>query len=183
MNYFINITVLPDPEFPESVLLNALFAKLHRALVNVGQGEIGISFPSVAKFLGNQIRLHGTNEALERLMQQPWLKGLRDYTQVSDILLVPAITKYRVVKRIQAKSNIERLLRRSIKRGLSEADAEARRAKMQEQHLKQPFLQLKSHSTGQSFRLFIEHGKLVDEPIGGGFSAYGLSVSATIPWF
>lgn len=183
MNYFVNITVLPDPEFPETVLLNALFAKLHRALVNVGQGEIGVSFPSVVKFLGNQIRLHGTHAALERLMAEPWLKGLRDYTQVTDILLVPTITKYRVVKRMQAKSNIDRLLRRAIRRGLSEADAEIRRAKMQDQHLKQPFLQLRSQSTGQSFRLFIEHGKLVDEPVGGGFSAYGLSVAATIPWF
>lgn len=183
MNHYINITVLPDPEFRETVLLNALFAKLHRALVIAGQGEIGISFPLVKKILGNQIRLHGTNAALERLMAEPWLKGLRDYTQVSEILVVPAVTKHCVVKRVQAKSNIDRLLRRSIKRGLSEGDAEVRRANMQEQHLKQPFLQLKSQSTEQAFRLFVEHGKLVDEPIGGSFSAYGLSSQATIPWF
>jgi CRISPR-associated endonuclease Csy4 len=183
MNHYINITVLPDPEFPETVLLNALFAKLHRTLVSVGQGEIGISFPQVKKNLGNQLRLHGTAAALERFMEEPWLKGLRDYTQVSTVLLVPAITKYRVVKRVQAKSNIDRLLRRATKRGLSEDDAKTRRATFQEQHLKQPFLQLKSQSTEQNFRLFIEHSELINAPVNGFFSTYGLSSSATIPWF
>jgi len=52
-----------------------------------------------------------------------------------------------------------------------------------EQHLKEPFVQLKSQSSAQSFRLFIQQGKLLDLPVEGEFSAYALSSKATIPWF
>ena len=46
-----------------------------------------------------------------------------------------------------------------------------------------PFVQLRSTSTGQSFRLFIEQGATQDNPTLGDFNAYGLSQRATIPWF
>ena len=46
-----------------------------------------------------------------------------------------------------------------------------------------PFLQVKSASTGQHFRLFVEHGQLQEQSCSGGFSLYGLSATTTIPWF
>lgn len=45
MDYFLDIRVLPDPEFSEEMLMAALFAKLHRALGARGKGDIGVSFP------------------------------------------------------------------------------------------------------------------------------------------
>ncbi|WP_152482130.1 type I-F CRISPR-associated endoribonuclease Cas6/Csy4, partial [Dickeya sp. DW 0440] len=36
---------------------------------------------------------------------------------------------------------------------------------------------------GQPFLLFVEHGPLQDTPVAGVFSSYGLSATATIPWF
>ena len=39
MNYYWEIRVLPDPEFKETVLMNALFAKLHRALVSCPEAD------------------------------------------------------------------------------------------------------------------------------------------------
>lgn len=183
MNYYIDIKVLADPEFEATTLLNALFAKLHRALASHGQGEIGISFPMADKSLGEHIRLHGTQAALMRLEQAEWLKGLRDYTDVSPSLAVPAVTQHRVIKRVQAKSNVERVIRRALKRGLSSAEADVRRENMKRRTLANPYLQIKSLSTGQEFRLFIDQGQLVTEPVAGAFSAYGLSDKATVPWF
>lgn len=184
MNYYIDIKVLPDTEFSPSLLMNALFAKLHRALVEAGQGEVGVSFPQVQKTLGDTVRLHGSQGALQRLMRISWLKGLTDYTSVTAITTVPDNCKHRVVRRVQAKSSVDRMYRRSVRKGwLSTEEAEARMNAGKEQLLKLPFVQLKSHSSGQYFRLFIQHGKLLDSPVTGEFSAYALSDVATIPWF
>lgn len=184
MNYYIDIKVLPDQEFTPSLLMNALFAKFHRALVETGHGEIGVSFPQEQKTLGDKLRLHGNQSALQRLMDINWLKGLTDYTSVTPLTPAPDNCQYRVVKRVQAKSSVERLYRRSVKKGwLTEEQADIRMNAGKEQHLKHPFVQLKSHSSGQAFRLFIEQGKLLDAPQAGKFSDYGLSGDATIPWF
>jgi CRISPR-associated endonuclease Csy4 len=184
MNNYIEIKLLPDTEFSSSLLMNALFAKLHRALAEAGHGEVGVSFPQAQKTLGDTIRLHGSQGALQRLMNVGWLKGLTDYTHVTAITAVPDNCKHRVVKRVQAKSSAERMYRRSVKKGwLSAEEAEARMATGKDQQLKLPFVQLKSRSTEQSFRLFIQQGKTLDSPVAGEFSAYGLSDVATIPWF
>lgn len=184
MNHYIEIRVLPDPEFKANVLLNALFAKLHRALSDAGRSEIGVSFPNASKVLGDCIRLHGSQEALQRLMELGWLKGLSDYTTVSTILPVPDKCQYRVVLRVQAKSSVERLYRRSVKNGrLTAEEAEAKINAGKDQLLKQPFIQLKSQSSGQTFRLFIQQGKLSGSSLPGRFSNYGLSDTATVPWF
>ncbi len=42
---------------------------------------------------------------------------------------------------------------------------------------------MKSLSSQQQFKLFIRHGDLLTEPVKGEFSSYGLSATATIPWF
>jgi CRISPR-associated endonuclease Csy4 len=184
MGYYIEIKLLPDPEFTSSVLMNALFAKLHRALAEAGHGEIGVSFPQAQKTLGDTVRLHGDQDALERLMAIGWLKGLTDYTHVTAVAAVPDNCKHRVVKRVQAKSSVERMYRRSVKKGwLSAEEAEVKMNVGKEQQLKLPYIQLKSGSTGQTFRLFIQQGKIVDSPMAGNFSAYALSDAATIPWF
>jgi len=49
--------------------------------------------------------------------------------------------------------------------------------------LKEPFIRLKSTSTNQRYLLFIQQGKVVEEPITGDFNTYGLSKNATVPWF
>lgn len=184
MGHYIEIRLLPDPEFSASLLMNALFAKFHRALVGAGLGEVGVSFPQAQKTLGDSIRLHGSRNSLQRISEINWLKGLTDYTSVTAITPVPANCQYRVVTRVQAKSSVERMYRRSVKKGwMTTEEAEKRMCGSKEHHLKQPFVQLKSQSSEQSFRLFIQQGKLLVSPVIGEFSAYGLSHEATIPWF
>lgn len=155
-----------------------------RELVEAGHGEVGVSFPQAQKTLGDCIRLHGSQGALQRFMEISWLKGLTDYTSVTAITAVPDNCRYRVVKRVQAKSSVERMYRRSIRKGwLTTEEADTKINAGKEQQLKLPFVQLKSHSSGQLFRLFIQQGKLLDTPMKGEFSAYTLSDAATIPWF
>ena len=64
MDKYIDITLMPDPEFETQQLMNALFSKLHRAIGEAAPGEIGVSFPKAGKRLGDQLRLHGTQESL-----------------------------------------------------------------------------------------------------------------------
>lgn len=184
MDHYIEIRLKPDPEFSDSILMNALFAKLHRVLVEKGEGQVGVSFPKADRNLGDAIRLHGSLEVLERLASHNWMQGLRDYAAGSRIQTIPTTCQYRIVKRVQTKSSPTRLLRRSVKKGwMTEAEAEEKLKGSRAQHLKDPFIQMKSQSTGQAFRLFIQQGPLVDSPQSGRFNAYGLSNEATIPWF
>ncbi|MGB9098113.1 type I-F CRISPR-associated endoribonuclease Cas6/Csy4 [Erwinia sp.] len=184
MDHYIEIRLLPDPEFSATILMEALFAKLHRALGSTAQGAIGVSFPVAGKTLGDRLRLHGTYAALSKLDALSWRKGLRDNTDDSGILPVPQTTQFRTVRRVQLKSSAERLRRRSVRKGwLSEEEAILRIPDAREKRSSLPFIRLRSSSSNQHFLLFIEQGKIVAQAVPGEFSVYGLSNLATVPWF
>lgn len=187
MDSYIELQLLPDPEFPANTLMNALFAKLHRGLVSNGEGRIGVSFPDVEQKgigLGGRLRLHGMAADLERLMASNWLQGMRDHLSCSPLSPVPANAAYRVVQRVQAKSSPERERRRLIARkGISAEAAVQAIPDSAAEMLRLPYVLLTSQSTQQQFRLFVEHLPVQKEPVRGAFSAYGLSSTATVPWF
>ncbi len=146
--------------------------------------DIGVSFPEFdKKYLGSCIRVHGIQAVLINLMGTGWLKGLRDYTEQSEIQPTPVTTQYCLVKRIQTKSNVERLYRRSISKGsITEELAKEKISSNQGRTLNLPFLELQSSSTKQKFSLFIKH-EPQEKAVVGKFNTYGLSNTATIPWF
>lgn len=187
MDSYIELQLLPDPEFHVTTLMNALFAKLHRGLVSHGEGRIGISFPDVAQKgvgLGSRLRLHGQAADLKRLMSANWLQGMRDHIASTPVAPVPAGASHRFVRRVQAKSNPERMRRRLMARkGVSQDEALQRIPDSLAQRLDFPYLELASQSTGQPFLLFVEHRAEQATPVQGTYSAYGLSRGATIPWF
>ena len=187
MDLYLDIRLLPDPEFPMPVLMNALFAKLHRALVQLASSRIGLSFPKVDSkrpMLGECLRLHGSGDHLQQLMDHPWLTGMHDHVALSEMAPVPENTAHRIVRRVQVKSSPERLRRRLMRRkGLSEREAWQAIPDEQARFSSLPFVTLNSQSTGQQFRLFIEHQTPINKPIGGTFNTYGLSLGATVPWF
>lgn len=187
MNHYVDIRLLPDPEFPATTLMNALFSKLHRGLVSHGAGDIGISFPDVRaniKGLGERLRLHGSLAPLQTFLDSDWLRGMRDHVSLKGPGPVPEDVRYRVVRRVQAHSSPERARRRLIARkGISPESALARIPDSTAESLDLPFVLLNSSSTGQHFRLFIDQGEVLDRPQPGEFSAYGLSATGTIPWF
>lgn len=188
MDHYIDIHLRTEPEFASHQLMQALYAKLHRALVQLGRDDIGVSFPAFKEalpILGIHLRLHGSASSLNTLMDSGWLGGMRDHLRVSTVQPLPAAVRHRRVGRVQAKSNPERLRRRAMRRhGI---DAEAARQRIPDdaaETLRLPFVQMGSLSTGQSsFPLFIQHGPIQGEAAAGTFNCYGLSKEATIPWF
>ena len=187
MDHYLDIRLRPDPELASSHVMDALFSKLHLALAARQAGDIGISFPRVVTGragLGDVLRLHGGAAALGALMATPWLAGLLDHLQASGIAAVPAGSQHRVVQRVQAKSSAERIRRRQMRRhGYDETQARERVPDSVERTLALPYVNLRSTSTVQAFRLFIAHGPQLAAPQAGTFSAYGLSPQATVPWF
>ena len=188
MNQYIDIELIPDPEFPPPVLMGALFGKLHRVLVALEASSIGVSFPGYAerpRTLGARLRLHGSRSVLEDLMSRDWLSGMHDHVSVSAIGTVPTEgVQHRVVRRRQLKTNAERLRRRRARRhGETLEQARAHIPDAVERKTNLPYVTLRSASTGERFSLFVEHGEPQDQPRAGSFSRYGLSRGATIPWF
>lgn len=195
MDTFQDLRILPSPDFTGSELLSAVFQNVHKALAAHGHGQVGVSFPqySIERIidghtkcppsLGSIIRLHGLARNLAVVVAEPCLARLRDYIQIAPPQSVPQSPCYRSVRRVQAKTSAARLLRRSVRKGwITEAEASARLKLANDVKLNLPYLQLSSASTGQRLRVYIELGPIMDRPIEGEFSSYGLSSTATIPW-
>ncbi|MBK1726029.1 type I-F CRISPR-associated endoribonuclease Cas6/Csy4 [Halorhodospira neutriphila] len=186
MDHYLDIRLEPDPEFPAPTLMGALVSKLHRALVELGANDIGISLPEHERYppLGATLRLHGSVSRLQALMEIQWLKGMRDHVTLDGIKPVPADVTHRVVRRRQYKTNPERLRRRRMRRHNESYEEAARRIPdAVERQVTTPYVVVRSRSSGQAFALFIEHGDCQDAPVTGVFSTYGLSKEATVPWF
>jgi CRISPR-associated endonuclease Csy4 len=187
MDHYFDIRIRPDPEFGPEQLMSALFSKLHRVLAECDSHDIGVSFPEVEPkrpTLGGHLRLHGESPALQRLMATNWLAGMRDHIHLGEIQAIPSRVSHRAVTRVQAKSNADRIRRRQMRRhGLSELEVQERIPDFVETHLTLPFVSIRSRSTKQTFRLFIEHGASKDVAQPGLFNFYGLGNGATIPWF
>lgn len=113
LTHYVELALLPDPEFPVPQLMNALYAKLHRALcdvraINPAGSGVGLSFPrhqeGVRRSLGSVVRLHGSGTALDELMALPWLKGMRDHLEQPqpELLKVPDTCQgHRVVRLVR----------------------------------------------------------------------------------
>lgn len=188
MDHYVDVEVRPDPEFGSSQLMSALYSKLHRALVVQNGQHIGMSLPDVdaqaTPLPGMRLRLHGTFTTLSALLASDWLAGMRDHVVLTLPTPIPDNAQHRIVRRVQVKSSPERLRRRLMRRhDLDEQTARQRIPDDLARFTRLPFLQLRSTSTGQTFRLFIEHGPIQPNSVLGDFNSYGLSQGATIPWF
>jgi len=185
--HYIDLTVIPDEESSVPQLMATLYEKLHLTLVKAQTDSVGVSFPNyrrIAKMLGSVLRLHASEEMLYALMANDWLKGLRDYVNVTAITLVPADALHRTVYRKQFKTNVDRLRRRRMKRkGETMQDAITAIPDEVARNPDLPYVWMHSLSTKQRFCLFIGMGRTQKAPSAGRFSCYGLSNEATVPWF
>lgn len=186
MDHYLDIKLLPDPEFATTLLMNAAYNKLHRGLVKLQCDDIGVSFPGYdasMRILGDRIRLHGSVVRLSELMEAGWLTGMTDHVQLGKISPIPEHSQPIKVRRVQAKSSVERLRRRQMRRhNLSREEVVARIPDSVEERLTLPYLVLKSKSTEQQFRLFVRQERATTAE-SGTFNAYGLSGTATLPSF
>jgi CRISPR-associated endonuclease Csy4 len=184
MNFYIDIVLKPDAQMPVNRFLNALYTQLHKVLFDLGSNNIGVSFPAHHVLLGNCLRIHGTQQALDRLQAQDWLARLADNCKVSEICEVPAnIQAYRTVFRIQttmSQSKLKRLLKRG---SITEEEAKGYKAKLFTKGLDNAYVELESASNGHKHRRYIAFGALQSTPTAGVFDTFGLSKTATVPWF
>lgn len=184
MEHYIELLFRADEEVPLYFIRNKVFAKLHKALHDGKQNSVGISFPNYNTKLGDLIRLHGDRGSLQALQQIKWLGGLSGYCEVSDMQPAPEqVEGYRTVSRIQQNMTNAKLKRLITRRSISDDEVKNYKARMLTSGLDNPYLELQSASTGEKYRIYIAFGDLKDEPILGEFNHFGLSKTATVPWF
>jgi len=212
MNFYQEITLLPDTEVNLGLIWQKTYQQLHLALaenkISEHESAIGVSFPKYGDKpfpLGDKLRLFASTEAqLQQLDVGRWLNRLTDYTHFTSIRAVPSnIDGLVCFKRKQFKSaaKIEADIER---RALYQAEKDHRpiedvRADLVAQKYDGkcdlPFVymtSLSSYKDGGSsdrkkFRLFIEKEN-VEKAQAGAFNCYGLSSrnpdkQATVPWF
>jgi CRISPR-associated endonuclease Csy4 len=183
MNHYIDILIKPDEEMRENVLLNKVYTKLHKALFSLNTTDIGVSFPKYKVILGNEIRMHGAEKKLAELQATNWLGSLSGYCEVSAIQVIPDEVLYRTISRKQSNMT-EAKLRRLIKRGaIAQEEIKGYKAKMFQQSLDNPYLELESVSNGHKHRRYLAFGELTESINSGEFDFFGLSKMASIPWF
>lgn len=194
MKYYIEITLQPSAEIPLHFLWEKLYQQVHLALVEMqeddGKVAVGVSFPQYDEKrnqLGSTLRLFGlTIQELEQLDLTKWLSRLMDYVHMTTIRDVPANCRFSLFKRLQpVKSNAKkiRMAKRKAKReNISIEEAFELLGKHKEEIIKAPFINIKSLSSEQRYRLLI--GKMSSKDYcQGKFSTYGLSSVATVPIF
>ena len=191
MKHYCDITLLPDAEANLGFLWQKVYQQIHLALVENKVGEnhslVAVSFPeygSKAFPLGSKLRLLAEEATwLEGLNLSKWLNRLSDYCHYTSIKPIPAVTEYAGFRRKQFSSNVERLARRRAKRkSESYEQALAHFDGFENEQSKLPYINLKSLSKGEQWRLIIE--KEVNlSVVAGSFNCYGLSITATVPWF
>jgi CRISPR-associated endonuclease Csy4 len=183
MDYYLDIKIVPDEEVPIYFIRNKLYSKFHKALFTLNSTDIGVSFPNYKDKLGDVIRLHSTENSLFKLQNTNWLGGLSGYCDVSSIQTVPDEVFYRTISRKQSNMT-EAKLRRLIKRGsISQDEIKGYKAKMFQQSLDNPYLELESASNGHKHRRYLAFGEPSHSKTLGEFDFFGLSKTASIPWF
>lgn len=196
MKRYVEITLLPTDDIGHYFLWSKVYQQLHLALVELtaGQGgSVGFSFPEYSAKqprLGRKLRVFASTESqLAQCNVQKWLERLSDYCHISSIRTVPEQTRYAIFSRKQCVNNPERLARRRAKRkGETFEQALAHFAGFEGEFTYLPFVTIESLSTraaeevNHRFKLFVTQ-QLVLKPHEGIFNCYGLSKTATVPWF
>jgi CRISPR-associated endonuclease Csy4 len=188
-DHYIDIQLRTDPEIPPHQVMAELYGRLHLRLAAMRSTDIGVSFPGYRRSpaqLGSVLRVIGSASALSNLLGSngAWLGAVGELVQIQAVQPVPATARYRTLRRVQAKSSPARLRRRQMKRhGLSETEALTQVPDSAAEYLTLPFIQLRSASTGQNFRLFLALGEEQEDSRSGQFNSYGLSPNNTLPWF
>lgn len=203
MQYYIELTLLPDEDTSAYFLWSKVYTQLHIAFVeHIDEKEkipFGVSFPQYGinrqkniGFLGKKIRIFANTEAeLHQLNLGKWLERLVDYVHVTQPRDVPhaKVTGFTNYFRVNPKMNLEeRIAHQAQRRNISLNQARQHFKEYIDHPIVEPYVSLKSLSAKREenidrpYRLYI--GKSVaDEAKEGTFGTYGLSRFSTIPEF
>lgn len=203
MQYYIELTLLPNEDTSAYFLWSKVYTQLHIAFAEHSneQGRIsfGVSFPQYRMneqkkigFLGTKIRVFASSESqLQQLNLGKWLERFIDYVHITQPREVPQakVNGHAHYYRVNPKMSIEeRIVHQAQRRNISLDEAKQHFKRYIEQPIIEPYVSLKSLSAKREqnidrpYRLYI--GKsLVDEAKDGEFGTYGLSRVATVPEF
>ncbi len=201
MKYYQDITLLPDADVNLGFLWHKVFLQIHIGLADNkqtdGTSAIAVSFPDYEYKEGTYIRfplgkklrlLANTEEQIHHFDAGKRLSRLIDYCHIKSIKSVPNVSKYSCFSRKQVKSAAKKV--ESLASHLNKPVEEVLKFRKENDlyhGCTLPFIHMESQEvtdTGQKnkFRLFIEQ-RFYDTPVQGDFDCYGLSKTATIPWF
>ncbi|MCI3878731.1 type I-F CRISPR-associated endoribonuclease Cas6/Csy4 [Acinetobacter higginsii] len=203
MQYYIELTLLPNEDTSAYFLWSKVYTQLHIAFVeHLDKKEkipFGVSFPQYRinqqkniGFLGKKIRIFANTEAeLWQLNLGKWLERFVDYVHFTQPREVPQakITGYAHYFRVNPKMNLEeRITHQAQRHNISLDQARQHFKQYIDQPVVEPYVSLKSLSAKREenidrpYRLYI--GKSVaDEAKDGTFGTYGLSRFSTVPEF
>jgi CRISPR-associated endonuclease Csy4 len=185
--HYVDFKGIPDPETSPSQVLEKLYERLHLALVQHRLDNIGISFPEYSlnpRTLGPVLRLHSDESTLTQLIATDWLRGVRDHVRMTPVAPTPETALHRTVQRKQFKTSVERLRRRRMRRKGETAEQATQAIPTTAEHCPNlPYLHARSRSNGHAYCLFIATGPTQQQAVPGTFNSYGLSGTATVPWF
>ena len=195
MKYYIELTLMDNPDFNLYTLWSKVYTQLHLAFVeqkdSLEKIAYGVSFPryrlSTDKgigFLGDKLRIfaHSAQE-LEQLNLNQWLARLNDYVHITAPRDTPHNVSYGIYSRAVPKDSVEkRILHQAQRRNISITEASTHFKGHVYTPLIVPFISLKSLSGQHIFKLHIKK-TLTDEASMGKFGTYGLSKTVTVPEF
>ena len=188
MDHYIDIELFPKKELRENILLDQLYTEFHNRLYDLNLTTVGVSFPNYRKKLGDLFRIHGSQESLETLQSEQWIKKYEKNYHVSKIKPISKSVKYRTIARVQqtmSQSKLRRLIKRveEGKGGINSEDIKKYKIEMLQGGLDNPYVELVSGSNGKRHRRFIKFGDIQDSEVKGEFDLFGLSKVSTVPWF
>ncbi|STY80356.1 type I-F CRISPR-associated endoribonuclease Cas6/Csy4 [Moraxella catarrhalis] len=196
MNYYLELTIIGNPELTPYQIWSKLYTQLHLAFVEQKDAQdktvYGVSFPQYRTladkkiaYLGYKLRVFApTEQALSALNLNKWLERLTDYIHISSIRSVPNDIKgYANYYRATPKMILdERITHQAKRHGVPYHKAAERFEGYKEQSLVYPHIQLTSQTNHQSYPLYI--GKQTAEVLTDGrFGTYGLSRTSSVPEF
>jgi CRISPR-associated endonuclease Csy4 len=184
---YLELKIVPRGGVTFGFVMRKVFTELHGALVDKGDGMIGLSFPKYSVGdgrVGNIIRAFAKSEEdLKRMSLQHRMRRLSDYVEISDVRDVPCCTPYERFSRAKGFS-INAYIRRRMKRHgetREQAEAIAKKA-MAARKTNHPFIMVDSSSTGQRAFVHVKRSTAKDEG-DWKFNSYGLSNTAAVPAF
>lgn len=198
MNFYQEITLIPDAEISPYFLWSKVYNQLHIALADVknkhGIDSIGISFPNYKyeekdgktfATLGNKLRVFAnTADEIDKLALAVWLARLIDYVHLTTVKEVgDKATGNVVVRRYRYKDFDKKVAEFAQFKGISKKDALAHCLEHKRAIKRYPFISLQSKTNQFDYKLSIwqENAK---EAKTGSFNTYGInnmSNDVTVP--
>lgn len=197
MQYYIELTLLPNEDAPAYFIWSKVYTQLHIAFAEQadehGKISYGVSFPKYRLiqqkklgYLGDKVRIFADSiEALEQLNLSHWLERLQDYVHVLSARIVPEdkVKGYATYFKVNPKLTVEqRILHQAKRRNLSIEEATKHFEALDLAENFEPYINMKSQTNDMKFRLIIGRKNVDNENIGK-FGTYGLSRTSTVPEF